>query len=379
MSVQCSLGSETWAGPGFSSDTTTRKAVTDTTTAPFTAQSFAGVSAMAEQAKTVFLVRTGNYVGTTKSSKLISRGKGYYYGELPTSSGGQNYGPVSCPSSSLALDSAEATAITAENLRMCGSSPPWSWVNAYNFLEDKLLTTSYSENAQTGVGSGMKEMSGGGITKFLDGGKQFIGGKHMDDSRKIYIQGMSSDAFTPQPGNKAAFKDEIGGTWRSFGVAFYCDDYARTDLTTCKEENRKAFYTCDPNPDACYGTATQISSNKQALAQKCTDNADCCSGKCIMSMGGKMCQKGCEAAGDYLGPPPTKAPTKPPTRAPTMPPTNAPTKVPTDAPTDAPTLATTYAATYATTYAKEFSHAARNTASAMASLVCALVFAALSM
>jgi len=189
----------------------------------------------------------------------------------------------------------------------------------------------------------------------------------MDNSRKIYIKAdatssatvlVGSDAFTPQPGNKAAFKDELGGTWRNFGAAFYCDDYARTDLTTCKEENRKVFFTCDPNPDACYGTATQISSNRNAIGTKCTDNADCCSGKCSGDDGAKTCEAGCETAGDYLGGAVVVADT-----------------------TDTTSTSTTTGTTSNTTRNTDvdFSHAARNTASAMVSLVCALAFAALSM
>lgn len=301
MSVQCSLGGapQTWAGPAFSSDTTTRKAVTDTATAPFTAQSFAGVSDAAKQAKTVFLVRTGNYVGTTKSSSRISNGKGYYYGDLPTSDG-NNYGPVACPSTGNTLDSAKATAITAADLRMCGNTGKWLYVNGYNFMEDKPLLTAYSKDSETGVGTTMTNI--GTATKFLSGKSAYRSGKAMDDSRKIYIKDAAgkvskdSAAFSPLPGNKAAFKDEVGGTWRSIGVAFYCDDYARTDLTTCKEENRQTFFTCDPNPDACYGTATQISSNKNAIGTKCTDNADCCSGKCSGDAGKKTCEAGCEVA-----------------------------------------------------------------------------------
>lgn len=360
MSVQCSLGGdaggETWAGPGFSSDTSgSRKVVTDTATAPFTAQSFAGVGDNAKQAKNVFLVRTGNYVGTASYSRTVSNGKGYYYGHLPTSDG-NNYGPVQCPSSNNGLDSAGATAISAQDLRMCGNTGKWSYVNGYNFLEDKKLYTAYSVNSITGVGTTNKNIR---ATSFLDGESAYFSGGNMDDSRKIYLKAdasatflVGSDAFTPQPGNKPAFKDQQGGVWRSIGAAFYCDDYARTDLTTCKEENRKVFFTCDPNPDACYGTATQISSNRNAIGTKCTDNADCCSGKCSGDDGAKTCEAGCEVAGDYLG--------------------GAITIAPTTTPTTAPTKSTQ-------TTEAEFSHAARSTATAMASLVCALVFAALSM
>jgi len=38
-------------------------------------------------------------------------------------------------------------------------------------------------------------------------------------------------------------------------VVFYCDDYARTDLTACKAANQKMFYVADPNPNAVFGAS----------------------------------------------------------------------------------------------------------------------------
>jgi len=40
---------------------------------------------------------------------------------------------------------------------------------------------------------------------------------------------------------------------------FYCDNYARTDLTACPADNQKIFYVADPNPAAAFGvTAAAI-------------------------------------------------------------------------------------------------------------------------
>jgi hypothetical protein len=315
-SIQCSLGEGNgFAGPGFSSTTSNRVQITDAASHEFTAQNFASISDGADQAKNVFLVRTGNYVGTTRAQSSTSNSKGYYYGELPTSNG-NNYGPVACPSSGNALTSATATGITAEDLRMCGNTGKWAYYNGYNFLEDKPAYIQYGGNTLA-TGTGTAANINIGAADFLEGKSAYRSGTAMDDSRKVYLLDgdtsssdvlMTSDTITPQPGTSTAFKDEVGGTWRNFGVAFYCDDYARNDLTTCAEANRKMFYTCDPNPNACYGTATQISSNNGAMGDTCTVDGDCCSGTCTDS----ACAAGCETAGDYGGGDTASAPTPAP-------------------------------------------------------------------
>jgi hypothetical protein len=314
VSVQCSLGGDapTFAGPAFSGTGNTRAAITDTATATFTANTFASLSGEADQLKTAFLTRTGAYVATYKMSSSSSNSIGYSIGQLPTSDG-NNYGPVACPGAGKAMDSAAATGITAENLRMCGATGKWVYYNAVNLLMDKGLYAKYSANnagtAEENVAFNVAgTINAAGASKnintvpFLAGKSAYQSALAMDDPRKVYLHNgaastaviMSSDTITPKPGNKAPFKDETGGAWRSFGVVFYCDDYARTDLTTCAEANRKTFYVCDPNPNACFGTATAVGSNLALLGQACTENADCCSNDCASD----TCGAGCETAGD---------------------------------------------------------------------------------
>jgi len=313
VSVQCSLGDTpvTYAGPAFSGTSNTRTAIADTATATFTANTFASLPQAADQIKTAFLTRTGSNVATYSMSSSSSNSIEYSIGQLPTSDG-NNYGPVACPGTNNAMDSSAATGITAENLRMCGSTGKWVYYNAINLLMDKDMYAKYSaDNAGTTeenvafAAAGTANIAGTAINiasvPFLAGKSAYRSALKMDDPRKVYLHDgaattdvlMTSDTISPKPGNKATFKDETGGAWRSFGVVFYCDDYARTDLTTCAEANRKMFYVCDPNPNACYGTASAVGSNLNLLGQSCTENADCCSDVCTDD----VCGAGCEAGG----------------------------------------------------------------------------------
>jgi hypothetical protein len=316
VSVQCSLGGApaTFAGPAFSGTGNSRTAVTDTAAAStFTATTFASLPQAADQLKNVFLVRTGDYVGTSSMSTTSSNSISYSVGSLPTSDG-NNYGPVACPSSGNAMDSATATGITSENLRMCGSTGKWVYYNALNFLMDKDMYAKYSaNNAGTAAENeafataGTPNVAAGTAINinnvpFLGGASAYRSSLAMDDPRKVYLHDgagttdviMTSDTIAPKPGKNAPFAAETGGAWRNFGVAFYCDDYARIDLTTCAEANRKMFYVCDPSPNACFGSATAIGSNGALLGQACTENADCCSNSCSSD----VCAAGCESAGD---------------------------------------------------------------------------------
>lgn len=296
VSVQCSLGDEKFAGPGFSGTSgSKRTAVTDTAKATFTADTLASLPSEAKQLKNVFLVRTGDYVATSGSSKSSSNSISYSIGKLPTSNG-NNYGPVACPGTGNLLTSEKAKGISAEDLRMCGSTGKWTYYNGLNFLLDKDLFVSYSND------EGKDEKLNIALAPYLTGKSAYRSAKAMDDTRKVFMHDgtsnsaevlMESDEITPKPGPKTTFKDEEGGTWRSFGVAFYCDDYARTDLTTCAEANRKLFYVCDPNPNACYGSAKAISSNAGMLGETCSADEDCCSGSCADD----KCAAGCEAGG----------------------------------------------------------------------------------
>jgi hypothetical protein len=201
---------------------------------------------------------------------------------------------------------------------MCGGTGKWVYYNALNFLMDKDLYAKYSANNAGSAAENVAFATAGtpnlkagtaiNIKKvpFLTGRSAYQSGLKMDDPRKVYIHNgnaatspvlMTSDTIAPKAGSVAPFATETGGAWRNFGVAFYCDDYARTDLTTCAEANRKMFYVCDPNPGACFGSATAISSNAALLGQTCAANADCCSNTCTSD----KCGAGCESAGSAGG------------------------------------------------------------------------------
>ena len=59
-------------------------------------------------------------------------------GKLPTSNG-NNYGPVACPSAGNLLTSSVATALSAEDMKMCGATGKWVYFNAINLLLDSAL------------------------------------------------------------------------------------------------------------------------------------------------------------------------------------------------------------------------------------------------
>jgi len=214
---------------------------------------------------------------------------------------------VACPSANNAMDSATATDITAENLRMCGStSGPYGFFFGVNLIRDADLYMKLS--GTPGIDEAVPAYTSAtniGAMDFLSGDDKYYSSTAMADKRKVYLNDgdlaaddilLTSDTISPQAGTRDTFKDATGGAWRSFGVAFYCKDYARTDLTVCDEEDQEMFYFCDPNPNACFGTATQISSNVGRIGEVCTIDDDCCSGDCSDD---DQCAAGCEAAGDY--------------------------------------------------------------------------------
>mmetsp|Transcript_97871 Transcript_97871/g.209942 ORF Transcript_97871/g.209942 Transcript_97871/m.209942 type:complete len:421 (-) Transcript_97871:100-1362(-) len=255
VSVQCDLGSGSFAGPGYTGSTTQRTTgVTNTASATFTANTLASLPGDADQLKNVFLSRTGSYVATySKASSGSSGGISYSVGNLPTSDG-NNYGPVACPSTNNLMTSSTATGITAENLRMCGSTGKWTYYNAVNLLRDESLFATYSGNDGSSTDLDI------GSVPFLSGKSAYRSGTAMDDPRSVKLLGtsssssstlMTSEIVTPDQTGAAA--GETGGTWRNYGVVFYCDDYARTDLTACAESNRQMFYVADPNPDTAFG------------------------------------------------------------------------------------------------------------------------------
>jgi len=147
VSVQCGTDGGVFRGPGMTKTGTSSsraKAVKDTTVAAnWKANTFASLPSGAKQLKNVFLYRTGDYVATTYSTSKSGTGYEYSVGSLPTSNG-NNYGPVACPSTNNLMDSSKATGITAENLRMCGSTGKWVYYNAVNLLVDATHYAKYS-------------------------------------------------------------------------------------------------------------------------------------------------------------------------------------------------------------------------------------------
>jgi len=231
--------------------------VKDTTAATFQNNTLASITSDAKQLKNVFLYRTGNYVATYKrTSSGSSNGISYSIGALPTSDG-NNYGPVACPSQNLKLTDAKATAMTAENLRMCGSTGKWVYYNAINLLVDASHAAKFTADAGTTTEKNIAAVP------FLAGRSNYRSGTTMADARQVKL--LSGSTATSSvlhtsavitPGATGASKGETAGTWRSYGVVFYCDDYARTDLTACKTENHKMFYVADPNPGTAFGTTS---------------------------------------------------------------------------------------------------------------------------
>jgi hypothetical protein len=230
--------------------------VTDTATATFTANTLAEIPDAADQLKNVFLYRTGDYIATyARGAYGSSNSISYTVGSLPTSDG-NNYGPVACPSTNNLLTSSTASGISAENLRMCGSTGEWQYYNAVNLLMDATHYAKYSGN--TGSTSDLAINS----VPFLTGKSAYRSGTHMADARQVKLLSgsasssatlMTSDVITPEA--TGASIGETAGTWRNYGVVFYCDDYGRTDLTACASANQKMFYVGDPNPNAQFGTS----------------------------------------------------------------------------------------------------------------------------
>ncbi|CAE7578247.1 unnamed protein product [Symbiodinium natans] len=260
--VQCSLGGGAWAGPGMTGNSppTRETGVTNTATAAWTNFSIVEISDDAKQLKNVFLYRTGDYVATTRRTYTWSTGGvTLSTGKLPTSNG-NNYGPVACPAQNTLLSDAS---ISASDLKMCGATGKWVYYNAVNLLNDASLYATYSGDTGTTTSKNMAAVP------FLDGRSGFQSGDRMDDARAVMLHSgdaassavlLTSGTFTP----KVDFTGEVAGTWRSYGVVFYCDDYARTDLTQCAEANRKMLYVADPNPEEQFGTTSSLSGSGTA-------------------------------------------------------------------------------------------------------------------
>lgn len=266
VSVQCSLGGDpaTYAGPAMTktgSGSARSKGITDTAAATFEAFDF--IRLTVSGSKTVFLSRTGGHVGAYKQGGSASGTNTYKYGELPTIAG-NNYGPKACPSSSTL---ASASSATKEELRMCGKTGKWVYFGAANLLMDKDMYAKYSGDTGSAADLNINKIY------YLSGNSAYRSAQKMDDARSVKLLNggssaavlMTSETITPAKSSGMA-KQDIAGTWRFYQVAFYCDSYARTDLTTCPEANRKMFYVADPNPKAAFGSTAAVMGGAPAPA-----------------------------------------------------------------------------------------------------------------
>jgi len=264
VSVQCSLGGTpvTYAGPGMTKTGTGSArtvGVKDTAAAgAFQVNHFASLSVSGS--KTVLLTRTGNHVGTYARGGSASGTNTYNFGKLPTISG-NNYGPKACPSATTLVSAATGT--SKEELRMCGNTGKWVYFGAANLLMDKSMYAKYSGDSASGLGTTKVNINS---IPFLSGNSAYRSGKSMDDSRAVYLYDgaatgsvlMTSETITPAISTSAAMgKQDFAGQWRFYTVVFYCDDYARKDLTACPAANQKIFYVADPNPAPAFGIAAK--------------------------------------------------------------------------------------------------------------------------
>jgi len=264
VSVQCSLGGTpaTYAGPGMTKTGTGSArsvGVKDTAAADaFQVNHFASLSVSGS--KTVLLARTGNYVGTYARGGSASGTVTYNFGKLPTIAG-NNYGPKACPSSTSLVSAATGT--SKEELRMCGNTGKWVYFGAANLLMDKSMYAKYSGDSASGLGTTKLNINS---IPFLSGNSAYRSAKAMDDSRAVYLHEgaatssvlMTSETITPAISESASMgKQDFAGQWRFYSVVFYCDDYARKDLTACAAANQKIFYVADPNPAPAFGTAAK--------------------------------------------------------------------------------------------------------------------------
>jgi len=313
VSVQCKTGDSTFVGLAMTGTGSARTTgVTDTSVAGnFEVHDFAAMPTAAKQIKTVFLTRTGNYVATSGREGGASGTNNYKYGNLPTSNG-NNYGPKACPTANTL---SSATTLTKDELRMCGSTGKWVYYNGINLLMDKTMYVKASGDSASGASSTIDFNIG--ASPFLFGKSNYKSGQKMDDARSLYLYNaatatgtplMNSEIITPAKSTGMATPTpDIAGTWRSYGVVFYCSDYARADLTTCAEASRKMFYMADPNPLAQFGTTSatigccgSMPGPPEDAAEQCKEGSyseplckeagkcrgDCCENGLIIPFGG---------------------------------------------------------------------------------------------
>jgi len=378
VSVQCSLGGNSWAGTAVASTaasctpigaykrTCPRTAVTDASKS----SNFKEISIMSltSASRTVFLSRTGNFVAATGASRHGTRAnrdadksKGSQVGLVgmfptPTGSTTQS-GPAKCPSENkLMKDITE----TADQLRTCttgssggkkymyagavnlfadsadlnGYGPSRRRVNRYEAIDGNVLHGNY-DRRRTAI-----PFLGGVLQRYTDQRStikpehskwptcfQFQLRKGIDGPTNTWSKSsvlMESEYLVPN----SLFSGEVAGTYRNYVAVFYCTDYARKNLTKCAADKGAVFYVADPSPALHFGkTAESIATKKSAA---------------------------CVAEATTIVATTTLAPTSTTTLAPTSTTTIAPkksgaTSAPTSAPTSGPASGATAAPTTVTT------------------------------
>lgn len=262
VSVQCSLGGNpiAYAGPaktktGTGTSSARTIGITNTAAAgTFQVNDFASLGVSGS--KTVLLTRTGSYVGTYARGGSASGTNTYNYGKLPTIAG-NNYGPKACPGATTLVSAVTKT--SKEELRLCGSTGKWVYFGAANLVMDKSMYAKYSGDSASGLATTKLNIKS---IPFLSGDSAYRSGAKMDDSRAVYLHDgaasasvlMTSETISPAKSTSAAMgTQDVAGTWRFYSVVFYCNNYARTDLTVCPTVNQKIFYVADPNPAPAFG------------------------------------------------------------------------------------------------------------------------------
>ncbi|CAJ1343614.1 unnamed protein product [Effrenium voratum] len=276
VAVRCEVGSS-HVGLGIHLTSTltgthTRDSATSDTSANMHAVTIGSLASSAAGLKTAFLYRTGSYAGVYKVQTVASGDTSLTIGDLPSSMG-SSLGPVACPSPNQLMTSGTATAITAENLRMCGATDAAIQYHAVN------LITDYNSHSASATGRGTL-----GATPYLSGSSiQYTPTSTSNHAIDLTVMGASAFGMNSQtivPGyDGASAGQSYAGTYRAFGVVFYCADRARTDLTSCPVADRKMFYVADPNPNAVFGadasmsgttTTTQTSSTATTMTSTMT-------------------------------------------------------------------------------------------------------------
>ena len=234
--------------------THTRDVASADTSANMHAVTIGSLASSAAGLKTAFLTRTGSYAGVYKVQTVSGSGDStsLTVGDLP-SSAGSSYGPVACPSPNQLMTSGAATGITADDLRMCGVTDDKIAWHAINLRSDK------SSGAQARDSVGFRF----GTVPYLGGAtlawEQFQARGVNFEVMGMSLSGVGMNSQSIVPGTEGASAGKTAGTYREYGVVFYCADRARTDLTSCAVADQRIFYVADPNPNAVFGFDASMS------------------------------------------------------------------------------------------------------------------------